>query len=137
MATRKHAPHQKSKPQSALPPTRSEAAMGTLVARLVDPATSLAQRDKLLAMLMGKAVAAPVSIERVEQTAGGHEMAEALRGGRTLIGIVEGSKLKIAVRYPESRNAEVESFTRGLFIKVHGKVAGWDPLFERLIVESD
>lgn len=137
MAARKPVHSHKPRAQTALPPTRSEAAMGTLVARLVDPATSLAQRDKLLTLLMGKAVAAPVSIERVEQTAGGPEMAEALRGGRTLIGVVEGSKLKIAVRYPESRNAEVESFTRGLFIKVHGKVAGWDTLFERLIVEAE
>lgn len=123
-------------PQRPMPPqpSRSEAALGTLVVRLMDPMTTFAEREKLVSALVGKPVAAPVMVERVEQTAGGFELAENLRSGRTLIGTVEGSKLKVAARFPAARNAELDETSPGISVRVRGQVAGWDGLFDRLII---
>ncbi|CAG0930244.1 hypothetical protein PLCT1_01320 [Planctomycetaceae bacterium] len=118
------------------PPTRSEAALGTLVVRLMDPSTTFAERDKLVAALTGKPVAAPVAVERVEQTAGGYELSDEMRQGRTLIGQVEGTKLKVAVRFAAVRNGEIDGTSPGLSIRVRGQVAGWDALFDRLIIDA-
>jgi len=118
------------------PPTRSEAALGTLVVRLMDPSTTFADRDKVVAALTGKPVAAPVMAERVEQTAGGYELSNELREGRTLIGQVEGTKLKVAVRFAASRNKEIDDTAPGLSVRVRGTVAGWDSLFDRLIINA-
>ncbi len=118
------------------PPTNSEATLGTLVFRLMDPMTSFADRAKLIATLTGKPVSAPLTAERVEQTAGGFELAEPLRSGRTVIGTVEGAKLKIAARFDASRNQELDALAPGLYIKVRGTVAGWDALFDRLIIDA-
>lgn len=118
------------------PPSRSEAALGTLVVRLMDPATTFAERDKLVSTLTGKPVAAPVMVERVEQTAGGYELSDDLRHGRTLIGVVEGTKLRVAVRFGASRNKELDEASPGLSMRVRGQVAGWDALFDRLIINA-
>jgi hypothetical protein len=118
------------------PPTRSEAALGTLVVRLMDPATNFADRDKLVATLTGKPVAAPVMVERVEQTGGGYELSDEMRQGRTLIGVVEGTKLKVAVRFAARHNKELDQSAPGLSMKVRGQVAGWDALFDRLIINA-
>jgi hypothetical protein len=125
-------PQGKSPPS---PPTRSEAALGTLVIRLMDPNTTFAERDRVIAALTGKPVAAPVMVERVDQTGGGYELSDDMRQGRTLIGVVEGTKLRVAVRFGASRNKELDGTSPGLSVRIRGQVAGWDALFDRLIID--
>lgn len=124
-------PHQPPKAQ----PTRSEGALSTLVLRLMDPATTFSERDKLLNALKGKPVAAPVMVERIEQTAGGFDMPEPYRAGRTLLGVVEGTRLKVACRFRSERNGELDGTAPGLSVRVRGTMAGWDSLFDRLIID--
>ncbi len=128
----KHPPKPKANPPQ---PSRSEAALGTFVVRLMDPATSFAERDRLVAALIGKPVAAPLMVERVEQTAGGFDLPESIRQGRTLLGTVEGTKLKVAARFASSRNRELDETAPGLSMRVRGQVSGWDSLFDRLIID--
>lgn len=61
---------------------------------------------------------------------------DALRKGRTATGTVVGSGHSLAVRFPATRNGELDA-ARGASVTVVGRLAEWDDLYRRALVDDD
>jgi hypothetical protein len=56
---------------------------------------------------------------------------EAFRGGRTAVGALAGSEMPVAIRFPKTRNDEIESLKAGEQVVVSARLAEWNGLHDR------
>lgn len=75
------------------------------------------------------------TIDKVESTFG-FDMGDDYRNGKTIIGTIVGSDRSINVRFPDSRNDELESLEKGDMVELSGVIIKWDTLYDRVNLEA-
>ncbi|MCC6465259.1 MAG: hypothetical protein IT463_07975 [Planctomycetes bacterium] len=125
------------KPPAAKPAdTPAEArTLEELIARLSDSAIFTRDREQILASHRERVFVVRAKVERIDRTFG-FDLPDALRDGRTLEGEVPGKGIKLHVRYPASRNAELDRLSPGTELDVQAVMANWDDLFKRATMDA-
>ncbi len=108
---------------------------GTLLARLVASELAEPERRVLLEALGGDLQVFEVMAERVGRTSA-LLLSEPYRGGRTLFATSAQAHLQLAVRFPASRDGELDDIRPGERLKVRARIVGWDALTRRLNLEA-
>jgi biotin carboxyl carrier protein len=128
-------------PVPAADPTPPEPA-GDLPAGVRDTLDALAggrvplsQRDGAVAAHAELPLRFALAVEDVRWTSGLF-LPEPLRQGRTATGTVVGTGHALAVRFPATRNAELDA-ARGGTVTVVGRLAEWDDLYRRALVDDE
>jgi hypothetical protein len=103
--------------------------------KLGDPLLGSTEREALLSRLRGKDLSLPVLVDRVELTSS-FDAPEALKDGHTAVGVINGLRAKVAVRFPKARDSDVKGLRRGEAIHALGKVCGYDALFDRILFDA-
>jgi hypothetical protein len=80
-----------------------------------------------------------VQVDDVRWTVG-LSLADRLQRGRTATGRVVGAAAEIAVRFPDTRNGELDRLGRSPAprdpLTVVARIAGWDPLHQRPVFHA-
>ncbi len=131
-------PRTRSSATSTVSPAAAESG-DVLVRRLAgirDANRFRGEREPLIRELRGHSFLFEMAVEEVQATFG--SMRElAYRSGRTATGTVAGTDLPVAVRFPDSRNGELESVRRGDTLSVQGTVVDWQRLYDRPDIRAD
>lgn len=106
---------------------------GDRLARLSDPSLGEPERRLVLDELGGGLMFFTVVAERVGSTTA-LVLDEAYKDGRTLY--AAAGSLQVAVRFPASRDADLDDVRAGETIRVRARVSGWDALTRRLILTA-
>jgi hypothetical protein len=105
-----------------------------LVQSLAD--SNLMSRDREQMIERNSNIEWPVEIkvDRVDRSFG-FDLPDALKDGRTVEG--EVGELKVAVRFPPGRNAEIDKLRHGSTLNVRAAVAAWDDLFKKVTLNCE
>lgn len=127
-----------AKPFESAAPAPAEAAgdgsFDELVTALSAGNLMSSDRDKLVQANASRVWPVKVKIERVDSTFG-FDIPDSLRDGKTVEGELPGGT-KVTVRFPKSRNAELEKLHSGNEVSAIASVAGWDDLFKKLTLNG-
>jgi hypothetical protein len=107
-----------------------------LVALLADRKLMSRQREEIIERHATKSWPVETIIERIDRTFG-FDLPANLRDGRTIEGTFKSEDWKVAVRFPATRNAELDKLKTGQTLKAAGKVSAWDDLFRRVTIDAD
>ncbi len=88
------------------------------------------ERDLLIKDLVGRSFTLSLKVKRVDRTMGVYSDA-AYRDGHTVVGVVTGSDLEVAVYFPSARNEEVKEWEEGSTQTLLVEVTDWDRLRKR------
>ncbi|MED5370823.1 MAG: hypothetical protein VX899_07410 [Myxococcota bacterium] len=131
------APQPASQPAASQPPPAPKAApqpSGTdpRLEKLAERSLGYRQRSELLEQLETETLQVQVVVEGSERTRG-VGLSDDLREGMTLLGKV--GACAVAVRFPESRNAELQSLSPGSSMSLRVRVVDWDNFYRRATME--
>ena len=105
------------------------------MAKLQDSTLPFSDREALAKDLVGLAISAPITFQRITMTLESG-LPEALRGGDTVIGqLPDGSN--IAVVFPPSDSERLRALKKQARIWVKGEALKWDPFLDHLLVLMD
>ncbi|NUO17708.1 MAG: hypothetical protein HUU03_14850, partial [Planctomycetaceae bacterium] len=114
---------------------RGDGGIMAVLDRLSDASLLGSERDEALAKLKDQSVTLPVIVERVELTSS-FDVPEELKDGRTVVGTLSGLRTKLAVRFDAAKSRELSGLRRGDNFTVQGRIASWDPLYDRVNVNA-
>ncbi|MCC7510070.1 MAG: hypothetical protein IT464_11975 [Planctomycetes bacterium] len=128
-----------AKPFEAATPTAPPEAVGEgsfdeLVESLSAGNLMSSDRDKLVQANASRVWPVKIKIDRVDSTFG-FDIPDSLRDGKTVEGELPGGT-KVTVRFPKSRNAELEKMQSGNQVSAIASIAGWDDLFKKLTLNG-
>lgn len=114
---------------------RGDGGIMAVLDRLSDASLLGSERDEALAKLKDQSVTLPVIVERVELTSS-FDVPDELKDGRTVVGTLSGLRTKLAVRFDAAKSRELSGLRRGDNFTVQGRIASWDPLYDRVNVNA-
>lgn len=123
----------------AVPELGDPSALTALLADLRTATEPGPERDALMAAHAQTVWCFDVQVDDVRWTVG-LSLAERLQRGRTATGRVVGAAAEIAVRFPDTRNGELDRLGRSPAprdpLTVVGRIVGWDPLHRRPVFHA-
>lgn len=106
-----------------------------LIARLSDRALMSKDREDLIKAHFQRVWMLEVVIDRIDRSFG-FDLPENMRDGRTIEASVPGKDMKLVVRYPASRNGEMDKHRSGEKLSIEGSLHGWDDLFKKATLDA-
>ena len=93
------------------------------------------QRRSITSSYTGARLRGAIQVTRVGTTFG-FRLPEPLREGRTVEGRVAGSPIRVQIRFPSSRNAELDALPQGTELAVHAIWSGWEDIADRVTLDA-
>lgn len=106
-----------------------------LIERLSDRALLSKDREDLIKAHYDRIWMLDVVIDRIDRSFG-FDLPEKLRDGRTIEASLPGKDMKLVVRYPASRNAEMDKHRSGEKLSIEASLHGWDDLFKKATLDA-
>ncbi len=106
-----------------------------LIERLSDRALLSKDREDLIKAHYDRVWMLDVVIDRIDRSFG-FDLPEKLRDGRTIEATLPGKDMKLIVRYPASRNAEMDKHRSGEKLSIEASLHGWDDLFKKATLDA-